>query len=91
MLINELNFKESPADPSLLQQTTSKGKVLFGLYVNDCFLVGPTEAINEAIEEVQQKFSITRTPGKLQEFVGCSITCMPDNKGFWLTQPDLVK
>ena len=53
--------------------------------------MGPTEAINEAIKEVQQKFSITRSPGKLQEYIGCSITYMPDNMGFWLTQPDLVK
>ena len=31
VLINELNFKESLADPCLLQQTTSKGKIFFGL------------------------------------------------------------
>ena len=61
-LVNELGFEESSADPCLLRRTTNKGQVLFGLYVDDCFLVGNTDAINETIEQVKDKFTITGTP-----------------------------
>lgn len=87
-LTEDLGFTCSEIDPCLLYRTGDSGTVYFCLYVDDVLCIGDTEAIEEAITEIKQKYSIKEI-GRMHEYVGCTI--LPGDKNLHIVQPDLIK
>ena len=89
-MVKTHKFQESKADPCLLMRTNEFGTVFFVLYVDDCFLVGDRKAIDKAVQDIEERFTITKS-GNMTEYVGCKIIPTKDGKGVYLHQPDLIE
>ena len=63
--------------------------VLFILWVDDCCICGPKEAVLQAIKDFSLVFGIIRILGELKEYVGCKVNHTAD----WIrfTQPVKVQ
>ena len=83
-------FKISRADSCLFIRQTKQGICIFILYVDDALLFGKSEAIDLAINDIKEFFSIS-TNGTLQDYLGAKITIYQHNKTTWVTQPDLLE
>ena len=83
-------FKISRADSCLFIRQTKQGICIFILYVDDALLFGKNEAIDLAIDDIKEVFTIS-TNGTLQDYLGAKITIDQHNKTTWVTQPDLLE
>ena len=72
VLIEELNFKKSLAEPYLLMRENDLWVVIFCIYVNDILCIGEFEAVNNAKTKIKKFFNITNE-GEMKEYVGCSV------------------
>ena len=60
------------------------------IYINDMLNVGKQEAVNEAIQALQQSFEV-KPPTKLEDYLGTQeIKCKEGEKA-WLGQPTIIK
>ncbi len=88
LLTEKLGFTCSKVDPCLLYRENKKGMVYMCLYVDDVLFIGNTEAIDAAVSEIKDTYSIKEI-GKMYEYVGCTI--IPDKEKLYLIQPNLIK
>ena len=56
-ILKDLGFLGGTVDPCLFHRETEKGKVYFGLYVDDNLLIGDPPAIEQAIQELKKRIS----------------------------------
>lgn len=87
-LTKKLGFTNSIIDPCLLFKRENNEDVFICLYVDDLLIVGNTNAIETAINDISKYFSIKRM-GKMKEYVGCQIDPSDEHK-ILLSQPDLI-
>ena len=66
----QAGFKSSEADPCMVYKEVQIGVCIMLVYIDDMLIVGTTEAINEAIQILQQSFEV-KPPKTLENFWVC--------------------
>ena len=80
----------SKADPCFMQRENEKGICMMSIYVDDNFLVGHKEAIDEATDQIESTFNI-KIQTEDNVYLGCEFVVSEDNKKGWLGQPQMIK
>ena len=91
VLVKEMNFEYSKADPCLFYKMTNLGTCIICCYVDDLAFFGNKSAIDDAVKKLRQEFNM-KFVGDLKEYVGCA-TRFENRKGqkvAYLTQPDII-
>jgi Reverse transcriptase (RNA-dependent DNA polymerase) len=86
-MIEKLEFVKSEIDPCLLMREDDDGTVLLGLYVDDILMVGNIEAIEKAVKDLKNQYTI-KDLGTIKEYVG--VTVSKESKEISLNQPDII-
>ena len=60
------------------------------IYVDDNFLVGHIEMLDEAIDQIKSTFNI-KIQTEENDYLGCEFLVSEDNKKGWLGQPHVIK
>ena len=60
------------------------------IYVDDTFLVGHEEALDEAIDQIKSTFNI-KIQTEENDYLGCKFLVSKDNEKGWLGQPHMIK
>ena len=60
------------------------------IYIDDMLIVGNTQAVNEAIQTLQQS-SVVKAPTTLEDYLGAHIIKSKNGEKAWLGQPTTIK
>ena len=60
------------------------------IYIDDMLIVGTTEAVNEAIQILQQSFEV-KAPTSLEDYLGVQVIKSKNGEKAWLGQPTIIK
>ena len=71
-------------------QRNRKGKVYFGLYVDDNLLIGHPPAIEQAIQELKEKGLVLKIENNLNDYLSCDIRFSAKQDKAWIGQPHLI-
>ena len=83
-------FKSSEADPCLVYKEDQKGVCIVLIYIDDMLIVGKREALNEAIQVLQQSFEV-KPPATLEDYLGVQVIKSKNHERAWLGQPTNIK
>ena len=83
-------FKLSEADPCMLYKEDGKGACIIIIYIDDMFIIGKEEAIDDAIKVLQGHFQV-KDPMSLEDYLDVQIVQSDDGKKAWLGQPTIIK
>ena len=81
----QAGFKSSEADPCFVYRVCS-----MLIYIDDMLIVGTTQAVNEAIQILQQSFEV-RAPTTLEDSLGVQVIKSKNGEKAWLGQPTIIK
>jgi hypothetical protein len=87
--LKNLDFQKSKIDPCLLFCHNQFGFVILCISVDDVLCIGNKEAIDSAVDDINQVLSIKRTK-EVKEYVGCTFWKDEKNNCLFLCQPDLI-
>ena len=68
----QVGFKSSEADPCLVYKEDQKCVCIMLIYIADMLIVGKREAVNEAIQVLQQSFEV-KPPTTLEDYLGVQV------------------
>ena len=68
----QAGFKSSEADPCFLYKEDQKGVCIMLIYIDDMLIVRKREAVNEAIQVLQQSVGV-RPPTTLEDYLGVQV------------------
>ena len=60
------------------------------IYIHDMLIVGNTEAVNEAIQILQQSFEV-KTPTTVEDYLGVHVFKSKNGEKAWLGQHTIIK
>ena len=60
------------------------------IYMDDNFLVGHEQALDEAMDQIESTFNI-KIQTEENDYLGCKFLVSEDNKKCWLGQPHMIK
>ena len=83
-------FKSREADPCLAYKEDQIGVCIMLIYIDDMLIVGTREAVNEAIQMLQQSFEV-KAPTTLEDYLGVQVIKSKNGDKAWLGQPTLIK
>ena len=67
-----------------------KGVCIMLIYINDMLIVGKREAVNEAIQLLQQSFEV-KPPETFENYLGVQVIKTKNGEKAWLGQPTIMK
>ena len=83
-------FQLSEADPCMLYKEDEKGVCIIIIYIDDMFIIGKEEAIDDAIKVLQGHFHV-KDPTSLEDYLDAQIVQSDDGKKAWLGQSTIIK
>ena len=84
-------FKSSEADPCLAYKEDQIQVFIMLIYIDDMLIVTKTDAVNEAIQLLQQSFEV-KTQTTLEDYLGVQVIIKNKNgEKTWLGQPIIIK
>ena len=86
----QAGFKSSEADPCLVYKEDKIELCIMLIYIDDMLIVGTIEAIDQAIQNLQQSFEV-KAPTTLKDFLGVQIVKSKNGEKAWLGQPTIIK
>ena len=89
-ILKDLGFTGGTVDPCLFYRETEKGKVYFGLYVDENLLIGDPSAIQETIQELKEKGLVLKVDDNLNDYLSCDIRFSDEKNRAWIGQPHLI-
>ena len=87
--MKDMDKQRSTADPCLYFEWTKHGLVIIVSWIDDNLLIGKSEAVAIAKEQLMSRFDCEEC-GELNEYIGCKIT-RPDKYSLKFTQPVLLQ
>ena len=87
-IMKSFGFELSKADPCLMFRENENGICMIAIYVDDNYLVGNQDAIDEATNQLKEKFSI-KIEDEQNDYLGCEFHM--SEVGGWLGQPHIFK
>ena len=88
--MERFGFMLSKADPCFMHRKKEKGICMMSIYVDDNFLVGHNEVLDDAIDQIKSTFNI-KIPTEENNYLGCEFLVSVNNKKGGLDQPDMIK
>ena len=88
--MERFGFMLSKADPCFMHRKKEKGICMMSIYVDDNFLVGHNEVLDDAIDQIESTFNI-KIPTEENNYLGCEFLVSVNNKKGGLDQPDMIK
>ena len=88
--MEKFRFKLSKADLCFMYKKTEKGICMMSIYVDDNFLVGHKEALDEAIDQIKSTFNI-KIQTEENDYLGYKFLFSKANEKDWLGQPHVIK
>ena len=70
--LDNMRYKQSPADPCLYHCWMMKGLIVRLSWIDDCLIAGHQDCVKLAKEQMKQCFDCDNV-GELKEYVGCKI------------------
>ena len=86
----QAGFKSNEADPCLVYKEDQIGVCIMLIYIDDMLIVENTEAVNEAIQILQQPFEV-KSPTTLEDYLGVQVIKSKNGEKVWLGQPTIIK
>ena len=86
----QAGFKSSEADPCLMYKEDQIGVCIMLIYIDDVLIVRNTEAVNEAIQILQQSFEV-KAPTTLEDYLGVQVIKSKNGEKAWIGQPTITK
>ena len=86
----QAGFKLSEADPCFVYKDDQIEVCIMLIYIDDMLIVGNTEAVNEAIQILQQSFEV-KAPTTLEDDFGVQVIKSKNGEKVWLGQPTVIK
>ena len=77
--MEKFRLKLCIADPCFMYKKTKKGICMMLIYVDDNFLVGCEEALDEAIDQIKSTCNI-KIQTEESDYLGCEFLVSKDNK-----------
>ena len=74
----------------LVYKQDQKGVCIMLIYIDDMLIVGKREAVNMAIQVLQQSFEV-KPPTKLEDYLGVQVIKSKNSEKAWLGQPAIIK
>ncbi len=81
VLKDNLGFEQCEDDSCLLKRSTKVGKAYLIVYVDNYFAIGDKNAVKQALDEIENHFSITRSKN-IEDFIGYHIEKDGKKKSF---------
>ena len=88
--MQEGGFKLSEADPCMLYREDEKGVHIIIIYIDDMFIIGKEEVIDDAIRVLQGHF-LVKDPTSLEDYFGVQIVQSDDGKKACFEQTTIMK
>ena len=94
--LRDIGFQQSKADPCLLIWNSEYGVVYIAIYVDGCYCVGHTKALDKFKDLLKREtqnveaFTLTVTHGT-SDYLGCEVIFSDDKTKAWLGQPHVMK
>ena len=89
-VMEKLRFKLSKADPCFMFHRNEHRICMISIYVDDNFLVGEDEAVDQTTAQLQEHFKI-KIEDSDNDYLGCEFMVSYNGKRGWLGQPHIVK
>jgi Reverse transcriptase (RNA-dependent DNA polymerase) len=89
-ILKEIGFVQSIAEPCLLTRSSDKGIVLMVIHVDDCFVVGHTEAVEEIIHMIKKSGLEVKVEKNFTDYLGCEIFVIQDQTKAWMGQQNMI-
>ena len=89
-ILKSIGFVGGDVDPCLLMQNNEKGLIYVAVYVDDNFLIGTNEAIEDTIASLRAKGLVLKETDNLDDYLSCQILFSNDGQSAWLGQPHLI-
>ena len=86
----QAGFKSSEADPCLVYKEDQIEVCIMLIYIDNMLIVGSTEAVNEAIQILQQSFEV-KAPTTLEDYMGVQVIKSKNSEKAWLGQPTIIE
>ena len=83
-------FQVSPADPCMLFKQNELGICIIIMYVDDMFIIGKKQQIQEFTNKIQKEFSV-KIQLNLADYLGCEFHMNKVKTRRWLGQPSIIK
>ena len=83
-------FTVSPADPCMLFKENELGICIIIMYVDDMFIIGKKEQIQEFATRIQKEYSV-KIQHHLADYLGCEFHMNKEKTRGWLGQPSIIK
>jgi hypothetical protein len=87
---SSMGFTRSKADPCLHYKWSREGLVLWVSWINDCLVLGPTNAVEAARKQMTDRFDCD-VLGNMDEHVRCKLMCNLREGWLRFTQPVLLQ
>ena len=78
--MKKVSFAESNVDSCLYMNKNTKGRVYVVLYIDNNLMIGNTDAIDEAIEQVKQNWLVLKVLESLQYYPSYEIWFSKDKR-----------
>ena len=89
-VMEKLGFKLSKADPCFMFRRNEHGICMISIYVDDNFLVGEDDAVDQTTAQLQEHFKV-KFEDTNNDYLGCEFIVSYDGKRGWLGQPHIIK
>ena len=87
---NEIGFVGGHPDPCLWMRKNEKGTVCIAVWVDDSLLIGDSDAIEDAVKDLEAEGFKLKIEGTLEDCLSCEITFNEDETVGWIHQPHLI-
>ncbi len=89
-ILKDLGFTQSLADPCLFIRRNEHGRVYITLWVDDCYIMGDVDAIDDAVKQIEKSFTLKKEYS-LKDFLSCEVIFDKHKEKCWIGQPHMVR
>ena len=86
-----IGYNISKANPCLLIKRKEQKITYMAVYIDDCLFLGDKDMIEETIKELKELGFTLKIQHGLNNYLGCKIKYMNNNKAIWIRQPHTMK
>jgi Reverse transcriptase (RNA-dependent DNA polymerase) len=91
LVLKSIGFKENKSDPCLLSKWHEDGVMLFGIYVDEFFVIGTEERIAKLIDDLKKNGFNLKVENSLKDYLSCRVIETKNLNQITILQPHLIK
>jgi Reverse transcriptase (RNA-dependent DNA polymerase) len=90
-ILKNIGFKQSTAEPCLFYKQMKDHIILMTIHVDDCYIIGKEESINEVIKDIEKEGLKLKVNNETKDYLSCEILFNNEKTKAWIGQPHLIK